>query len=295
MELVFMNKIVLILFAFFGYLYADENLEKYTVKEGDYLCRIARKYYSDCDKWKLLYEANKDKIKNPDLILPGWILDIPLISTKTYQSSIDEKIYQVEIKEIESQEKQIKTDNSISTNNSNVSIYTKDILGESSSISISSFSNLTSSSSLSTSSISSGILVNLKGNDKKNENFKPYQIVRKNLSKSLPVEQVTFNISSDRFEVKKDFFCGKVVGAEKESEFYVRNDVIDIKSDFKLGNDIKELFIYSIVSNKDDKIIADKIAKCDIVLKNNLDIKCIIDWFSFPVKKGMKVSIYGSK
>jgi len=290
-----MNKIVLILFAFFGYLYADENVEKYTVKEGDYLCKIARKYYSDCDKWKLLYEANKDKIKNPNLILPGWIIDIPIISTKTYQSNIDEKISQVEIKEIESQEKQIKTDNSISTDNFNVSVSTKDILVESSSISISSFSNLTSSSSLSTSSISSGILVNVKGNDKKNENFKPYQIVRKNLSKSLPVEQVAFNISSDRFEVKKDFFCGKVVGAEKESEFYIRNDVIDIKSDFKLGNDIKELFIYSIVSNKDDKIIADKIAKCDIVLKNNLDIKCIIDWFSFPVKKGMKVSIYGSK
>jgi len=290
-----MNKIVLILFAFFGYLYADENLEKYTVKEGDCLCKIARKYYSNCDKWKLIYEANKDKIKNPDLILPGWVFDIPLISTKTYQSDIDEKTSKVEIKEIESQEKQIKTDNSISTNNSNVSISTKDILGKSSSISISSFSNLTSSSSLSTSSISSGILINVKGSDKNNENFKPYKINKKNLSKSLPVEQVAFNISSDRFEVKKNFFCGEVVGGEKEDEFYIKNDVIDIKSNVKLGSDIKELFIYSIVSKEGEKVIADKIAKCDIVVKNNLDIKCIIDWFSFPVKKGMKVSIYGSK
>jgi len=290
-----MNKIVLILFAFFGYLYADENLEKYTVKEGDYLCKIARKYYSDCDKWKLLYEANKDKIKNPNLILPGLILDIPLISTKTYQSSIDEKISQVEIKEIESQEKQIKTDNSISTDNFNVSVSTKDTSIESSSISISSFSNLVSSSSISTSSFLTGVLSSIKGDNKKDENFKPYKINKKNLSKSLPIEQVAFNISSDRFEVKKNFFCGEVVGGEKEDEFYIKNDVIDIKSNVKLGSDIKELFIYSIVSKEGDKIIADKIAKCDIVIKDNLDIKCIIDWFSFPVKKGMKVSIYGSK
>jgi hypothetical protein len=295
MEEGFMNKIVLILFAFFGYLYADENVEKYTVKEGDYLCKIARKYYSDCDKWKLIYEANKDKIKNPDLILPGWVFDIPLISTKTYQSNIDEKISKVEIKEIESQEKQIKTDNSISTNNSNVSISTKDILVESSSISISSFSNLISSSSLSTSSFLTGVLVSIKGDNKKDENFKPYQIVRKNLSKSLPVEQVPFNISSDRFEVKKNFFCGEVIGGEKEDEFYIKNDVIDIKANIRLSNDVKELFIYSIVSKSEEKIIVDKIAKCDIVIKNNLDIKCIIDWFSFPVKKSMKVSIYGSK
>lgn len=49
--------------------------ETYVVKSGDNLSKIAKKYPGL--SWKDIYEANKDKIKNPDLIQPGWELKIP--------------------------------------------------------------------------------------------------------------------------------------------------------------------------------------------------------------------------
>lgn len=49
--------------------------ETYTVKPGDSLSKIATRYPGL--KWQDIYEANKDKIKDPDLIQPGWELKIP--------------------------------------------------------------------------------------------------------------------------------------------------------------------------------------------------------------------------
>ena len=49
--------------------------ETYTVKSGDSLSKIATRYPGL--KWQDIYEANKDKIKDPDLIQPGWELKIP--------------------------------------------------------------------------------------------------------------------------------------------------------------------------------------------------------------------------
>lgn len=49
--------------------------EIYTVKSGDNLSKIAKKYPGL--SWKDIYEANTDRIKNPDLIQPGWELKIP--------------------------------------------------------------------------------------------------------------------------------------------------------------------------------------------------------------------------
>jgi nucleoid-associated protein YgaU len=49
----------------------------YTVKSGDSLSKIAKAEYGDASKWKRIYEANKDKIKNPDLIYPGQEFTIP--------------------------------------------------------------------------------------------------------------------------------------------------------------------------------------------------------------------------
>ncbi|MBN1501271.1 MAG: DUF4398 domain-containing protein [Spirochaetes bacterium] len=43
----------------------------------DCLWIIARKFYNDPFKWKVIYNANKDQIKDPDLIKPGWELKIP--------------------------------------------------------------------------------------------------------------------------------------------------------------------------------------------------------------------------
>jgi nucleoid-associated protein YgaU len=49
----------------------------YTVKSGDSLSKIAKQAYGDASKWKLIHEANKAKIPNPDLIHPGDQLTIP--------------------------------------------------------------------------------------------------------------------------------------------------------------------------------------------------------------------------
>lgn len=49
----------------------------YTVVGGDSLSKIAKKIYGDANRWKEIWEANKDKVKNPDLIQPGQELKIP--------------------------------------------------------------------------------------------------------------------------------------------------------------------------------------------------------------------------
>ena len=51
--------------------------ETYTVKAGDTLSKIAKKKYGNADLWRLIHEANKDRIKNPDLIQVGWDLKLP--------------------------------------------------------------------------------------------------------------------------------------------------------------------------------------------------------------------------
>ena len=53
--------------------------EQYTVREGDSLWWIAKykDIYNDPFLWPVLYEANKDIVKNPRLLYPGQELDIP--------------------------------------------------------------------------------------------------------------------------------------------------------------------------------------------------------------------------
>ncbi len=49
----------------------------YTVVSGDTLSKIAKREYGDASKWHAIYEANRDTIKNPDLIYPGQVLTLP--------------------------------------------------------------------------------------------------------------------------------------------------------------------------------------------------------------------------
>ncbi len=48
-----------------------------TVQAGDSLSKIAKRELGDASKWHALYEANRDTIKNPDLIHPGQVLTLP--------------------------------------------------------------------------------------------------------------------------------------------------------------------------------------------------------------------------
>jgi len=58
---------------------AEAQQRTYVVKPGDTLSGIAKAVYGDWKHWKDIYEANKDKIKNPDLIQVGWELKLPKI------------------------------------------------------------------------------------------------------------------------------------------------------------------------------------------------------------------------
>lgn len=50
---------------------------KHTVQGGESLSLIAKKYYKDPMKYKAIFEANTDILKNPDVIHPGQELTIP--------------------------------------------------------------------------------------------------------------------------------------------------------------------------------------------------------------------------
>jgi len=49
----------------------------YTVVAGDSLSKIAKREYGDAQAWRRIYEANRDIVKDPDLIYPGQSLKIP--------------------------------------------------------------------------------------------------------------------------------------------------------------------------------------------------------------------------
>lgn len=51
----------------------------YTVVKGDYLWKIAKKdeFYGNGFAWPVIYNANRDQIKDPDLIYPKQVFKIP--------------------------------------------------------------------------------------------------------------------------------------------------------------------------------------------------------------------------
>ena len=49
----------------------------YTVKKGDCLWNIAKKFYGNGSAYTKIYDANTNKIANPNLIYPGQVFVIP--------------------------------------------------------------------------------------------------------------------------------------------------------------------------------------------------------------------------
>ena len=49
----------------------------YVVQKGDSLSKIAKHEYGNANDWRRIFEANKDVLKDPDVILPGQTLKIP--------------------------------------------------------------------------------------------------------------------------------------------------------------------------------------------------------------------------
>jgi nucleoid-associated protein YgaU len=54
-----------------------QQVRTYQVRAGDTLGKIAAQFYGDGSRWPEIFEANKDQLKNPDLIEVGMELRIP--------------------------------------------------------------------------------------------------------------------------------------------------------------------------------------------------------------------------
>ena len=58
----------------------EPEAQFHTVVKGDYLSKIAKKYYGDAMKYPVIFEANKPMLTDPDKIYPGQVLRIPALA-----------------------------------------------------------------------------------------------------------------------------------------------------------------------------------------------------------------------
>ncbi len=57
---------------------SEKSEKSYTIKDGDNLSDIAQEQLGDANRWKEIYELNKDVIgDDPDMIHPGKKLKLP--------------------------------------------------------------------------------------------------------------------------------------------------------------------------------------------------------------------------
>jgi len=52
-------------------------MKKYTVRKGDTLQRIAKRFYGTTKRWKDIYQANQEILKGSEQLYPGQIIEIP--------------------------------------------------------------------------------------------------------------------------------------------------------------------------------------------------------------------------
>ena len=56
----------------------EVKVEYYVIESGDTLSNIAKQYYGNAMDYPKIFEANREVIKDPDLIYPGQKIRIPL-------------------------------------------------------------------------------------------------------------------------------------------------------------------------------------------------------------------------
>lgn len=56
---------------------ATASTQYYTIESGDTLSKIAKRFYGDPQKYKELFDANREVIQDPDKIYPGQKIRIP--------------------------------------------------------------------------------------------------------------------------------------------------------------------------------------------------------------------------
>ena len=55
----------------------NDGTQFYEIKSGDTLSAIAKQFYGDANQYPKIFEANREVIKNADLIYPGQKIRIP--------------------------------------------------------------------------------------------------------------------------------------------------------------------------------------------------------------------------
>lgn len=51
---------------------------QYTIEDDDTLQKISKKFYDTFSKWPLIYDHNREVIKNPDVLKPGVVIQVPV-------------------------------------------------------------------------------------------------------------------------------------------------------------------------------------------------------------------------
>lgn len=54
-----------------------QSTRTYTVQSGDTLSKISKQFYGNANQYMKIFEANRDRLSNPDRIQPGQELKIP--------------------------------------------------------------------------------------------------------------------------------------------------------------------------------------------------------------------------
>jgi len=54
------------------------EVQYYEIEKGDSLWKIAKNFYGDGNKYTKIFDANREVIKDPDLIFPGQKIRIPM-------------------------------------------------------------------------------------------------------------------------------------------------------------------------------------------------------------------------
>ena len=55
----------------------DDGTQYYVIKSGDTLSAIARQFYGDANQYPKIFDANREVIKDANLIFPGQKIRIP--------------------------------------------------------------------------------------------------------------------------------------------------------------------------------------------------------------------------
>ena len=64
------------------------NTEKYIIQKGDTLQKISKRFYGTTKRWNKIFQANKDKLKAPDKIYLGQVIDVPVEPLKETKENL---------------------------------------------------------------------------------------------------------------------------------------------------------------------------------------------------------------